>query len=622
MPYFGVYIPEPEFPEGKDANTNINYQSLIFKDKSLALDVLRRHKESRLREFPSQEQAENYVQFGFHSPEEHERHKEHLQELPPVTSERSSFHSPTKQELQEFRKQIETGNRQLVRKIVWENPRYLISSGDTPTCLKEGPRYNAMHICAQLNRPSIAEFLLETVADSRFAKLYADQKCSTEMCIDFCKNLLDLYLNMPDKARGETPLHFAAKNGHVDMVEVLVGYLQCKSLPNREGNEPKDIICQRNEQVSPETLKKLELLLDEPYYVPVLRSKTNEVPPKVGRPYSPKDPPNLLLKKQESQCLVIKLTISAVAGPMSRDQAMKFYRRWKTPPRLGSHSMSSLASLPFTSPVKMTPSMLSSIQMTPRKLFGPETEEVPSTPTLDGEDFGMEDLTQIHTLNDSFRERHIKNSDIGKGLEVVGRQLAREEQVEWREYWEFLEVFVDIGSPKGLALLEGYLKSAMPEQVDSLVSRTVRFGGGILLYIIDVEALQEDWPQGERQIIYLPDNGDDDGDNAGRRISEDSFKSISESTFFLLGVSPTKWDMDVLNAIYHVEVDEKTWPKIYAWKTALELNYLKGMERFSSPERIGIIRKAGCWYSTIHPKGLFGNDGNTSKVKTVVLNPK
>ncbi|XP_041631945.1 ankyrin repeat and LEM domain-containing protein 2 homolog isoform X1 [Drosophila kikkawai] len=624
MSYFAVYIPEPEFPRTDDSNssgnTNVNHQSLIFMEKSQALDVLRRHKEARLREFPSREQAQNYIQFGFESRKEQEKQQEHQQELPPVTSERSFFHSPTKQELQEFRKQIEAGNLELVRRIVWENPRYLISSGDTPTSLKEGPRYNAMHICAQLNQPSIAEFLLETIADPAFGELYADKKGGPEMYIDLSKNLLDLYLNMPDKSRGETPLHFAAKNGHVDVVEVLIGYLQCKSLLNREGKEPRDIICQRNEQVSRETLKKLELLLGEPYYVPVLRSETNEVPPEVGQPYSPKEPPNLL--KKESTRLRVKLTISALAGPMSRDQALKFHRRWKTPPRLGSNSMSPLATLPFTLPVKMMHSRSSSMQMSPRKLFSLDSEELPST--LNTEDYLLQDLTQelsMYTLNDNFRERHIKNSNIGKGLEVVGRQLAREEQLEWREYWEFLDAFVDISSSKGLAQLESYLKSKMA-QLEGSVSEALDHK------LKSTEALAQD----QDELLNLEDTEDNDSfydlslsdsssiSSSGRSsFSEDSFKSIPEPTVFIKGESPMKWDLDILNAIYHVEIDEKTWPYVHAWKTALEQYSPKDMERFPSPQRIGKTRKPGCWYSTtfqeelnsyqtsIHPKGLFGS---------------
>lgn len=210
---------------------------------------------------------------------------------------------------------------------------------------------------------------------------------------------------------------------------------------------------------------------------------------------------------------------------------MNFYRRWKTPPRVGSNAMSPLASSPFSSPVKVTPSksifnrstnggndvMANSTPSGRRVLFSPmesspkqqpqapsnlnngnEFEnnnnnikrvgsvELPTTPIRQmrpdlfmayrgastespiADDsmvlscdqslnisMGM-NVSAVSTLNDSFRERHIKNSDIEKGLEVVGRQLARQEQLEWREFWDFLDAFVDISTPDGLARLEAY----------------------------------------------------------------------------------------------------------------------------------------------------------------------
>lgn len=158
-----------------------------------------------------------------------------------ISAERPPFRAPTKQELVEFRKQIEAGNYERVKNIVWENPRFLISSGDTPTSLKEGCRYNAMHIAAQYNQARVAELILKIISDIEFTQLYAGKKSNGQMCAALNENLLDYYLNMPDKVRGETPLHFAVKTGHVAIVEVLISYPQCKLLKNFEGKYPKDV---------------------------------------------------------------------------------------------------------------------------------------------------------------------------------------------------------------------------------------------------------------------------------------------------------------------------------------------------------------------------------------------
>lgn len=47
--------------------------------------------------------------------------------------------------------------------------------------------------------------------------------------------------------------------------------------------------------------------------------------------------------------------------------------------------------------------------------------------------------------------------DTEKGLERLGKNLANKYRVEWKEYWPFLNSFVDIASSEGLDLLENYL---------------------------------------------------------------------------------------------------------------------------------------------------------------------
>jgi len=58
----------------------------------------------------------------------------------------------------------------------------------------------------------------------------------------------------------------------------------------------------------------------------------------------------------------------------------------------------------------------------------------------------------------SFKEKNIRLTDTDKGLEMIGRKLAQEQNIEWKEYWDFLEKFVDICSEDGLSLFECYLK--------------------------------------------------------------------------------------------------------------------------------------------------------------------
>lgn len=49
--------------------------------------------------------------------------------------------------------------------------------------------------------------------------------------------------------------------------------------------------------------------------------------------------------------------------------------------------------------------------------------------------------------------------DPDKGLERLGKNLAVRSSVPWKEYWPFLDDFVDLGSHEGLQMLETFLSS-------------------------------------------------------------------------------------------------------------------------------------------------------------------
>lgn len=439
----------------------------IFTDKFRALNMLKRYRTGRLREFPSRQQAENYVKYGTSTikpPKRIARTKlarKSVQIATPAGCDQSrsvpsgasrvllsaagggnianhTLRTPTKQEFIQFRKFIETGNHEEFKRAVWMHPRLLISSGDTPTILKDISRYNAMHICAHLNQVRIAELILKVISDRKFTRLIAGSKTNAEICATISGHLLDYYLNTPDKTRGETPLHFAAKNCHLAFVELLISYPQCKSLRNTSGMYPRDVIAQGQWNGIPKIIDKLRLLLSEPYYVPVLRACGDELPPRIGEPFKPNEPPVLLVRNMETGHFVVKLRISALAGPMTREKAQWFYRRWKTPSCCSK-----------TAPLY-------------------ESAGEPFPP--------FRDLSDLSRNPKGFRERDIKNSNIEKGLEVIGRQLAHHEKVDWREYWDFLDGFMDISSSSGLAHLETYLTAKSTESQILLLAEKLNQG--------------------------------------------------------------------------------------------------------------------------------------------------
>lgn len=574
MEYFAIYIPSTE---------NQDPESFVFDSRGNALKALKDNKDSRLKAFKNRNDALKFAKSGINSNNLSRQdsssilHSLSILKSPPPSIEKqvlrnlekSNYPSLKTQELVKFRKEIEQNNVQKVYEMINTNPRYLVSSGDTPSILKEGPRYNALHVAAMNNLAKMAKLILQTVEQPQFIEMLHGFKNDPNIDI-MCQNLLESYLNTPDKSRSETPLHFAAKVGAIDVIHVLLSYPICKMKPNSEGLYPKDIICSRCPDPSPELKKSIEDLLNERFFVPVLRSSDNSVQPVVGEPFTTSNMP-----KYKMDPLSPSLEIKAYAGPMSSEQAQTFQKRWKTPPRLipsavNCHNMSfspksHCISSPLHSP-RMSKSLSEVISSTPKlkkKLFFDTNEEVDDFESVylsnvsgqndkngnfnvltenEEEEFKelFEDLlvertklsderqqlnkyrdpapfiaeTPLKTKNDSnsnhlrhnfnsvsstespgdsllcnppsanlasghitfldesgstysseniqnslsFKEKNIRLTDPNKGLETIGRSLAHEYNVGWKEYWEFLGSFLDIRSGQGLEAFENYLK--------------------------------------------------------------------------------------------------------------------------------------------------------------------
>lgn len=312
------------------------------------------------------------------------------------------------------------------------------------------------------------------------------------------------------------------------------------------------IICQRCDS-TPELQKSIENLLQERYYVPVLRAVDNTIPPVIGEPFSTSNPPKI-----EGDRFSPQMEIKAYAGPMNQEQAQVFKRRWKTPPRLipsktqespyqhpGSpYKQSPIPQAsPLLSPTKLRHNALNNnYSSTPlstrgRRLFSEDkfddsdedktplveriedfengnvkanttdetlktstTENIDITPVTPNNGVGkVSDLvdrffqeyrdgkindssildTSMPNLNQSYnfyceetssvynpanvitspsaKERLVRIADPEKGLEMIGRELAKNQNVGWKEHWKFLNAFVDLSSTEGLDLFEKYL---------------------------------------------------------------------------------------------------------------------------------------------------------------------
>lgn len=396
----GIFFIDSEFKSLIDSNENNEKEQryysiydegcieLIYKDKDKALQTLKELKYARLKSFRNLEDAIEFATIG-------ERFYYDFK-FPMV--EKAFWKMPRSRELVQFRKAIQCGDLNTVMDLIGKNPRYLVGNGDTPTILQGGCRYNALHVAAIARSAAACSYILSVASDVSFAERLYGQNQSNQRRINI---LLDLYLNMPDKGYHETPLHFASKLGALDVIKVLISYQQCdKTVKNKDGLTALELACVRfpNHLVIKNEISET---LSRQFFVPLLRSKGNVIQPVVDVPCTSDNHPVWL-----DEQLASPLEVKAVAGPMSEELALRFRKKWKTPPR-------NLQSIPDDRP-------------------------------------------------------HL--SDPEKGFEKLGRKLAVEFQVGWKEYWFFLDSFVDLSSREGLLALDGYLKKkyeALDEQSHS-----------------------------------------------------------------------------------------------------------------------------------------------------------
>ncbi|KAL4706699.1 hypothetical protein ACJJTC_014454 [Scirpophaga incertulas] len=316
--YFGVYIP-CEIKQGPDE------ESLhVYEKKSDALELVKRYKLARFKAFQNRQDAISFALRGAEPVDSHDGNDNSLMGEKPYP-----FKAPSPQDMVSLRKAIEAGLADTVRDRVWDNPRFLVSSGNTPSILQEGSRYNALHVAAKALNAEICNLILTAVGNPAFVQTLNGGDADPDSCKEFASILVDRYLNTPDKAMNETPLHFAVKFGAADVVDVLTSFPQCnREAVNKFGEQPKDIICKRCNSDTKMSAGRIEALLRPRYYVPVLHSEDGSGAPAIGRPFTPSRPPEINVDP-----LSPRYEIRAFAGPMPPAEAEAFHRRWKTPPR-------------------------------------------------------------------------------------------------------------------------------------------------------------------------------------------------------------------------------------------------------------------------------------------------
>ncbi|XP_012927329.1 ankyrin repeat and LEM domain-containing protein 2 isoform X2 [Heterocephalus glaber] len=346
--YYGVC---PVYDDGPTRNERIH----VYADKKEALQAVKMIKGSRFKAFPTREDAEKFARGicdYFPSPNRASSPLSPgkvaplfssggwkdglcLSESETINKEgANSYKSPRTQDLTaKLRKAVEQGEEKAFSDLVWSNPRYLIGSGDTPTIVQEGCRYNVMHVAAKANQASICQLTLETLENPEFMQLmYPDDDMG--MLQERIQYLVDLYLNTPDKVGYDTPLHFACKFGNVEVVNVLSSHpLIEKKTRNKYNKTPEEVICERNKNKPVELKERIREYLQGHYYVPLLRAD-NTSSPVIGELWSSAQTAEAL---PAGRCGANPRdpvqTVRAFAGPLSPAKAEDFRKLWKTPPR-------------------------------------------------------------------------------------------------------------------------------------------------------------------------------------------------------------------------------------------------------------------------------------------------
>lgn len=135
--FYSVYIP----PDVRQKGTQIC--QYVFTDKVEAMKMVKKTKKARFKHFERYQEAIRFADVGIvdqpKSPISLNGsivQNNSVNQLPIGNERVSPFKGPKPQDLVKLRKSIETGDYSYFSRAVWENPRYLVSNGDTPSILQ------------------------------------------------------------------------------------------------------------------------------------------------------------------------------------------------------------------------------------------------------------------------------------------------------------------------------------------------------------------------------------------------------------------------------------------------------------------------------------------------------
>ncbi|KAK1892111.1 Ankyrin repeat and LEM domain containing protein 2 [Dissostichus eleginoides] len=577
-----------------------NERAHVYTDKKDALQAVKMMKGARFNRFANREDAEKFAKGicdYFASPNKSTPcvspakpglllSKDHM-EVDSINRERAnSFKSPRTQDLTaRLRKAVEKGDEAAFSELVWDNPRYLIGSGDNPTIVQEGCRYNVMHSAAKENQAGIAQLLLDTLENPTFMRLMYpdDQEAMLQKRIRY---IVDLYLNTPDKAGFETPLHFACKFGCPDVVNVLCSHPDCdKSCKNKDGQKPCDLICSRKNKTQ-EVKQKISDYLEDRCFIPLLRAVDNSCQPIIGGLWSP--------ESSESFSMIRPHPRSPMDPVMTADD---FRRSWKTPPRdRGDLFHNILKSDPDRGAERV----------------GRDLAHEMGHPWAEYWDFldSFVDLSSAEGLL-KLNEYLSKRDFSPQGHEEAGEnetsnKFKTPSPGKLNKFCNSISVgaFLDEGDDMSLEEMKNRQNAALTSITSCAASGLKGATGGREFHILPIAMLHHRGADlietaAEQELLCCCDDGllspgvscknglSKSWDHGGRDLSSSgssgsSYKSLDNSNeflprtppkirrgLFIEGDSPSKLDRQVFSAIQGLDVDVLKYPSIHKWKSTM-----------------------------------------------------